>query len=371
MHSSNSETVVDARGLVPVAVKTLQGRTEISFDLYLWPSKSTPPRLYREKSVPLDPADLQQLLDESIVTLYTRSCEAQQYCDHVRSHVLADETIPAKDRYCATQGCDAERADGVAGERGRRRLVARQRRSRAGHGRPGLRPEECLQRPARGDDAPPQDATRPCSRRRGKGDIDGVLHVSADLGQDMVALVSDRKNVFSDLLAVMTHDYSTFTHLINTCTCCVVLAEAHGIRDRVQLMEIAQGALLHDVGKCYHFHQGVEQDDAAHPGGAGNDPPAPRARFRGLCLRGDLSWGQLMMVYQHHERFDGRGYPVGLVGDEIHEWARLCAVADVHDALTRDRAYHKGTNLRTCWNIWTASRAAVLTRISANVGLPR
>ena len=79
MQSSNLETVVDARGLVPVAVKTLQGRTEISFDLYLWPSRSTPPRLYREKSVPLDPADLQQLLDESIVTLYTRSCEAQQY----------------------------------------------------------------------------------------------------------------------------------------------------------------------------------------------------------------------------------------------------------------------------------------------------
>ena len=49
----------------------------------------------------------------------------------------------------------------------------------------------------------------------------------------------------------MTHDYSTFTHMINVSTCCVLLAEAYGICDREQLIEIAQGALLHDLGKCY------------------------------------------------------------------------------------------------------------------------
>ena len=53
-----------------------------------------------------------------------------------------------------------------------------------------------------------------------------------------------------------------------------------------------------------------------------------------------------MMVYEHHERYDGRGYPAGLVGTEIHEWARLCAVADVYDALRRDRAYRKGASTK-------------------------
>ena len=47
-----------------------------------------------------------------------------------------------------------------------------------------------------------------------------------------------------------------------------------------------------------------------------------------------------MMVYGHHERLDGRGYPVGIVGDEIDPWAKICAVADVFDALTCDRPYH-------------------------------
>jgi HD-GYP domain-containing protein (c-di-GMP phosphodiesterase class II) len=63
-------------------------------------------------------------------------------------------------------------------------------------------------------------------------------------------------------------------------------------------------------------------------------------------MRPEVSWGQLMMVYQHHERFNGGGYPVGLVGNEIHLWGRLCAVADVYDALTRDRPYRRGVDAR-------------------------
>ena len=144
----------------------------------------------------------------------------------------------------------------------------------------------------------------------------------------------------------MTHDYSTFTHIINACTCCVVLAEALGIRDRAQLMEIAQGALLHDVGKRYISARLLNKSAPLTKDEQELMRQHPARGFEELCLRGDLSWGQLMMVYQHHERCDGRGYPVGLVGSEIHEWAKICTVADVYDALTRDRAYHKGATAK-------------------------
>src|SRR4029453_9845299 len=49
------------------------------------------------------------------------------------------------------------------------------------------------------------------------------------------------------------------------------------------------------------------------------------------------------MVLSHQERFDGRGYPRGLRGEEIHVGARIFAVADTLDAMTSDRPYHKGT----------------------------
>ena len=46
------------------------------------------------------------------------------------------------------------------------------------------------------------------------------------------------------------------------------------------------------------------------------------------------------VVYSHHERFDGTGYPRGLAGQDIPLEARVFAVADVFDALTSDRPYH-------------------------------
>ncbi|MGA2616319.1 MAG: HD domain-containing phosphohydrolase [Thermoguttaceae bacterium] len=294
MQAISTEMAVDSRGLVPVAITTLQAQEEISFDLYLWSSNNRPPRLYRKKHVPLEPGDLQHLLDASVTTLYTRSSEAQQYCEHLRNHVLADETIAAKERYCVLK--DATRAVLMASLE--------------------------------------------------KGDVDGVLNVSGDLGRDMVTLVCDRKNILDDLLTVMTHDYSTFTHITNVSTFCIVLAEAYGIRDHAQLMEIAQGALLHDVGKCYIPAKLLNKATRLTQDEKEVIRQHPVRGFEELCMRADRSWGQLMMIYQHHERYDGRGYPVGLVGKEIHEWGRICAVADVYDALTRDRPYRKGASTK-------------------------
>jgi HD-GYP domain-containing protein (c-di-GMP phosphodiesterase class II) len=51
------------------------------------------------------------------------------------------------------------------------------------------------------------------------------------------------------------------------------------------------------------------------------------------------------IVSQHHERFDGKGYPAGLSGTSIHLGARILAVADVFDALNSDRPYRDGMPL--------------------------
>ena len=55
-----------------------------------------------------------------------------------------------------------------------------------------------------------------------------------------------------------------------------------------------------------------------------------------------------MIVYSHHERCDGRGYPVGLVRTEIHEYARICAIADVYEALEPRPALPEGLAARRC-----------------------
>ena len=46
-----------------------------------------------------------------------------------------------------------------------------------------------------------------------------------------------------------------------------------------------------------------------------------------------------IIILQHHERHDGNGYPIGLKGDQIHIYAKICMIADVFDALTSYRPY--------------------------------
>jgi len=48
------------------------------------------------------------------------------------------------------------------------------------------------------------------------------------------------------------------------------------------------------------------------------------------------------IALNHHEYFDGKGYPNGKKGEEIPFWARLMSVVDVYDALVSDRIYRKG-----------------------------
>jgi len=48
-----------------------------------------------------------------------------------------------------------------------------------------------------------------------------------------------------------------------------------------------------------------------------------------------------IIILQHHERADGKGYPRKLGGDEIHPYGTICCIADVFDALTSERSYKK------------------------------
>ncbi len=199
------------------------------------------------------------------------------------------------------------------------------------------------------DDIPPleryqalYEATRAVlSDALSKGDSDAAVSVTKDLSQEMVRTVCESKLIINELLKTMSHDYSGFTHAMNVSTYCLMLAQNWGISDEKELLQIGQGALLHDIGM-----QHVPRHIREKPGKL-----TPRERqivqrhvadgFRELCDRDDLTNGQLMMVYGHHERCDGCGYPMGLVRGEIHVFARLCAIADVYAALTSYRPHRR------------------------------
>lgn len=107
------------------------------------------------------------------------------------------------------------------------------------------------------------------------------------------------------------------------------------------LEELQRAAFLHDIGKIgvpvAVLDKPSKLDDEefrlikCHPD-LGVKIIEPIHAFRSITP----------MIAQHHERFDGKGYPAGLAGEEIHQGARILAVADVYDAISSDRPYRKG-----------------------------
>ncbi|HET9120645.1 MAG TPA: HD domain-containing phosphohydrolase [Solirubrobacterales bacterium] len=109
-----------------------------------------------------------------------------------------------------------------------------------------------------------------------------------------------------------------------------------------ELEEIGRGALLHDIGKI-----GVPDAVLLKPAKLTTE------EWKEMRRHPDIGYDMIRsieflntpaaIVLSHQERFDGRGYPRGLRGEEIHIGARIFAVADTLDAMTSDRPYRKGT----------------------------
>jgi HD superfamily phosphohydrolase YqeK len=137
--------------------------------------------------------------------------------------------------------------------------------------------------------------------------------------------------------AVETKDFYTRGHSDRVSRGSVMIAREIGMRgDRVEAIRYA--GMLHDVGKLgvptkvlQKTGKLTEEEYAAiqlHP-------------MRGLDIVREIGFldEALAGIMHHHERIDGRGYPMGLVGDEIPEFARVLAVADAFDSMTSTRSY--------------------------------
>lgn len=137
--------------------------------------------------------------------------------------------------------------------------------------------------------------------------------------------------------AVETKDFYTRGHSERVSRGSVMIATEIGMRvERVAAIRYA--GMLHDVGKLgvptsvLQKRSSLTDDEYAaiqlHP-------------MRGIDIVREIGFldEALAGIMHHHERIDGRGYPMGLAGDEIPEFARVLSVADAFDAMTSDRSY--------------------------------
>jgi HD-GYP domain-containing protein (c-di-GMP phosphodiesterase class II) len=277
----------DRQAMMPIAIGTLRTACELEFDLYLRSESTGQPVLYRGRKHPVTQEDIDRLAKREVRTLYISFGDSRSYRDYVRENILKNDEIPAVDRYRALR-----------------------------------------------------DATRDVlSAVLTNNDPPSAIEATHELSTEMVRTVCDSKLLVHELLKVMSHDYSTFTHAMNTTTYGLLLAQRLGISDQGELLRIGQGALLHDIGMQFIPRRILDKPRKLTDRERQTVQEHTTRGFVELCHRDDLTVGQLMMVYSHHERCDGRGYPVGLVRAEIHEHARLCAIVDVYAALNNQRPH--------------------------------
>lgn len=278
-------------GFVPVSVATLVPKENLGVGLYIRDPHSAAMRLYCAPGVEFTCHDLQRLLDRGHSQVFVKNEEKRVFQQHLRDALAAaitDESLPIERRFALL---DEVVRDVLATLHG------------SGELKVGQTVTECR-----------------------------------DLASYTVQLICRDDVAAEALLRLMKHDYRIFTHSANVAYCCLMLARAWGITDPDDLNRIAVGALLHDVGKIGIHKQVLSRCDQLDDVAAEVMRSHPTRGFAKLCPRKDLDFGQLMMVYQHHERLDGQGYPVGLVAEDLHPWAKICGVINAFESLTSNRA---------------------------------
>ena len=152
--------------------------------------------------------------------------------------------------------------------------------------------------------------------------------------------VTRNANALTALTNLRSYDEYTYTHSMNVSVLAVVFGRYLGFsRDQLRILSI--GGMFHDIGK-------VRVPDAIlnKPGRLTEEEfeamkNHPLFGFAMMETQPGIPPDVLRIILEHHEKFNGRGYPRGMRGDEISTFGNLISVVDVYDALTTDRVYRQ------------------------------
>lgn len=175
---------------------------------------------------------------------------------------------------------------------------------------------------------------------------ESILELLDDMGYRLDALA---KMLVEDFLRIdvpmlnfvdtrVREDY-IYSHMLNVTVIAILIGKTLKYRTD-KLIELAKGCLVHDVGILLHVPLEIRnKPDNLTPQEMDLVKQHPEIAFEFLRRIRTYNVVSAHVAYQHHERYNGGGYPRGLKRDEIHEYGAIAAVADVFDAITNNKIY--------------------------------
>jgi response regulator RpfG family c-di-GMP phosphodiesterase len=180
------------------------------------------------------------------------------------------------------------------------------------------------------------------AKRRYESHLESLVAQRAEeLTRAYAALEGAYRTTLKALTAALeTRDHETHGHSERVVNFSLRLGREMGL-DAEQMRSLEFGSLLHDIGKI-----GVPDAILRKPARLTEDEWVKMRQHPlhgSTILKGiDFLEGAARVVAQHHEKWDGSGYPLGLKGEELDLNARIFAVADAFDAMTSNRVYRRG-----------------------------
>jgi putative nucleotidyltransferase with HDIG domain len=160
-----------------------------------------------------------------------------------------------------------------------------------------------------------------------------------DAVDEVVNIVLQNKDVVINLNQVKAYDQYTYFHSVDVGTLAGIIGAKRGL-SKEELEELVTAGFLHDVGKVF-----ISPDIINAPRRLNNEERIkmmehPRLGYEYLKRNYNFSDTVIRTVYEHHEWYNGMGYPNRRSKEGLHIFSRILKAADVYDAMTTKRPYH-------------------------------
>ncbi|MBI5194383.1 MAG: HD-GYP domain-containing protein [Nitrospirae bacterium] len=164
-----------------------------------------------------------------------------------------------------------------------------------------------------------------------------------DQVNNIVDSVFRNRDALLCLASLKDYDNYTFVHSVNVSILAVSFGRQLNL-SKSQLMNIGLGGLLHDIGKTQ-----IPESILNKPGKYTVEEYNIMKRHVSLGVEllnkhDNIPHDAMLFTAQHHERYNGTGYPQRLYGEKISLIGRIGSISDVYDAITYDRVYHKASS---------------------------
>ena len=162
-----------------------------------------------------------------------------------------------------------------------------------------------------------------------------------NVANELMNTIVNNDAVAIDIGMLKVSDEYTFKHSVDVATMSMIVGKKHGLSDK-EIHDLGIAGLLHDVGKSKIPNEVLNKPSRLTDEEFALMKQHTLFGFEILKNRKEFSEAIMLGVLQHHEKINGKGYPVGSSADKIHSYAKIISVADIYDALVTARPYKDG-----------------------------